>query len=116
MPPYLLMVAIFACYFIAGFFMDEMATLIIFTSLFYPLVIAAGYDGIWYGVVTIMMILIGFLTPPVGVVSLVTAGITKIRVETVFRGVTPFWLALIVSTFIVITFPKIATYLPGLMR
>jgi len=114
-PPFLLMMAIFACYFVAGFFMDELATLIIFTSLFYPLVIAAGYDGIWYGVVSILMILIGFLTPPVGVVSLVAAGITKIKVETVFRGVIPFWIALIVSTFIIISFPEIATFLPSLM-
>lgn len=95
--------------------MDELATLIIFTSLFYPLVIAAGYDGIWYGVVSILMILIGFLTPPVGVVSLVAAGITKIKVETVFQGVIPFWIALIVSTFIIISFPEIATFLPSLM-
>ena len=115
-PPLLLIVAIFACYFVAGFFMDELATLIIFTSLFYPLVIAAGYDGIWYGIVSILMILIGFLTPPVGVVCLVAAGITKIKVETVFRGVIPFWIALIVATFIVILFPEVATYLPGLMR
>ncbi len=115
-PPLLLIMAIFACYFVAGFFMDELATLIIFTSLFYPLVIAAGYDGIWYGIVSILMILIGFLTPPVGVVCLVAAGITKIKVETVFRGVIPFWIALIVATFIVILFPEVATYLPGLMR
>jgi tripartite ATP-independent transporter DctM subunit len=116
LPPLLLITGIFLCYFVAGFVMDELATLIIFTSLFYPLVISAGYDGIWYGIVSILMILIGFLTPPVGVVSLVTASITKIQVETVFRGVVPFWIALIVSTFLVILFPQIATFLPGLMR
>lgn len=116
LPPMLLIGGIFLCYFIAGFFMDEMATLVIFTSLFYPLIIAAGYDGVWYGVATILMILIGFLTPPVGVVSLVTASITKIPVETVFRGVTPFWFALIISAILIMVFPDIATFLPSLMK
>lgn len=115
MPPLLLIMGVFLCYFVAGFVMDEMATLIIFTSLFYPLIIAAGYDGIWYGIVSIMMVLIGFITPPVGVVSLVTSSITRIPVEQVFKGVTPFWIALIVSTLLVILFPPIATFLPGLM-
>ncbi len=115
MSPLLLITAVFLCYFVAGFVMDEMATLIIFTSLFYPLIIAAGFDGVWYGIVSIMMVLIGFITPPVGVVSLVTSSITKIPVEQVFKGVTPFWIALIVSTFLVIFFPQIATFLPSLM-
>jgi len=115
LPPLVLMTSIFMCYFIAGFFMDAMAILIIFTGLFYPLIIAAGYSGIWYGVVTILMLLIGFLTPPVGVVAIITSGITKIKLETVFKGVIPFWIALIVSTFLMIFFPAIATYLPSLM-
>ncbi len=115
LPPLALMTSIFMCYFIAGFFMDAMAIMIIFTGLFYPLIIAAGYSGIWYGVVTILMLLIGFLTPPVGVVAIVTSGITKIKLETVFKGVIPFWIALVVSTFLMIFFPAIATYLPSLM-
>ncbi|SMP62750.1 TRAP transporter large permease [Anoxynatronum buryatiense] len=115
LPPLILMTTIFLCYFVAGFFMDAMAILVIFTGLFYPMVLAAGYNGIWYGVVTILMILIGFLTPPVGVVSVITASISKIKLETVFKGVIPFWIALIVSTFIIILFPGIATYLPNLM-
>jgi len=115
LPPLLLMTSIFLCYFVAGFFMDAMAILVIFTGLFYPMVLAAGYDGVWYGVVTILMILIGFLTPPVGVVAVITSSISKIKLETVFKGVIPFWIALIVSTFIIILFPRIATYLPSLM-
>jgi TRAP-type C4-dicarboxylate transport system permease large subunit len=54
LPPLLLITGIFLCYFVAGFVMDELATLIIFTSLFYPLIISAGYDGIWYGIVSIL--------------------------------------------------------------
>ena len=115
LPPLVLMSSIFICYFIAGFFMDAMAILVIFTGLFYPLIIAAGYSGIWYGIVTILMLLIGFLTPPVGVVAVVTSSLTKIKLETVFKGVIPFWIALCISTFLIIIFPQIATYLPSLM-
>ncbi len=115
LPPFVLMLAIFACYFVAGFFMDAMAILIIFTGLFYPLIIQAGYSGIWYGVVTILMLLIGFLTPPVGVVAIVTSGITKIKLETVFKGVIPFWIALVLSTLLMIVIPDLVTFLPNLM-
>ena len=115
MPPFLLLTTIFTAYFISGFFMDAMATLVIYTSLFYPLIIKAGYNGIWYGIITILMILIGFLTPPVGVVSVVTSGITKIKLETVFKGTIPFWFALIASTVLLMVFPDIATFLPNFM-
>jgi TRAP-type C4-dicarboxylate transport system permease large subunit len=115
LPPVILMLTIFAIFFVSGFFMDAMAALIIFTSLFYPIVIAAGFSGIWYGIITILMILIGFLTPPVGVVAIVTAGLTKIKLETVFKGTIPFWFALMAAALVLILFPGIATFLPSLM-
>ncbi|NMB40750.1 MAG: TRAP transporter large permease [Firmicutes bacterium] len=114
--PVLLATFIFLCYFVAGFFMDAMAVIVIFTNIFYPLVIAAGFDGIWFGILTILLVNIGFITPPVGAVSMVTASATNIKIEQVFKGVTPFWIAMIAATFIIIFFPKIATYLPSLMR
>ncbi len=115
LPPVLLMLTIFAIFFVSGFFMDAMASLIIFTSLFYPLVIAAGFSGVWYGIITILMILIGFLTPPVGVVAIVTSGLTKIKLETVFQGTIPFWFSLMAAALVLILFPQIATFLPSLM-
>lgn len=115
LPPVLLMLTIFAIFFVSGFFMDAMAALIIFTSLFYPIVIAAGFSGVWYGIITILMILIGFLTPPVGVVAIVTSGLTKIKLETVFQGTIPFWFSLMAAAVVLIVFPQIATFLPDLM-
>ncbi|MGB9919824.1 MAG: TRAP transporter large permease [Moorellales bacterium] len=114
--PTLLLVLVFIIYFAAGFVMDEMAILIIFTNLFYPLLTGAGYSGIWFGVISILFALLAFLTPPVGIVALVTAGITKIKSETVFRGTVPYWLALIAATILVMVFPRLATFLPSLMR
>ncbi len=113
--PLLLIGLVFIVYFVAGFVMDAMAIIVIFTNLFYPLVTAAGYNGIWFGVITILLCNIGFITPPVGPVSMVTASATNTPVEAVFKGVTPFWFALIAATAILIAFPAIATYLPDMM-
>ncbi|MGI6327469.1 MAG: TRAP transporter large permease [Dethiobacteria bacterium] len=113
--PLLLIGLVFLVYFVAGFVMDAMAIIVIFTNLFYPLVTQAGYNGIWFGVITILLCNIGFITPPVGPVSMVTASATDTPVEAVFKGVTPFWFALIAATAILIAFPNIATYLPGMM-
>ncbi len=114
--PLALIGLVFFVYFIAGFVMDAMAIIVIFTNLFYPLVTAAGYNGIWFGVITILLCNIGFITPPVGPVSMVTASATNTPVEAVFKGVTPFWFALIAATAILIAFPEIATYLPNMMK
>ena len=114
--PLALIGLVFFVYFIAGFVMDAMAIIVIFTNLFYPLVTAAGYNGIWFGVITILLCNIGFITPPVGPVSMVTASATNTPVEAVFKGVTPFWFALIAATAILIAFPDIATYMPNMMK
>ncbi|MBS4024554.1 MAG: TRAP transporter large permease [Clostridia bacterium] len=114
--PTLLMIIIFMIYFISGFFMEEMAVLVIYTPLFYPIVIAAGFDGVWFGVVTILMLLIGLLTPPVGLISFVASSVTNTPLNETFKGVYPFWLALVVAVFILIFFPDIVTYLPSLME
>ncbi len=75
-----------------------------------------GYNGIWFGVLSIMMLLTGLLTPPVGLLTFVVSGITKIPLGQVYRAVTPFWITLVVAIFLVILFPPIATVLPDLMR
>ncbi len=113
--PIALIGLVFVIYFAAGFVMDAMAIIVIFTNLFYPLITAAGYNGIWFGVITILLCNIGFITPPVGPVSMVTASATNTSVEDVFKGVTPFWFALIAATAILVMFPVIATYLPSMM-
>jgi tripartite ATP-independent transporter DctM subunit len=113
--PLMLIGLVFLVYFVAGFVMDAMAIIVIFTNLFYPLVTSAGFNGIWFGVITILLCNIGFITPPVGPVSMVTASATETPVEAVFKGVTPFWFALIAATAILIAFPAIATYLPNMM-
>jgi tripartite ATP-independent transporter DctM subunit len=114
--PFLIVLVLFALYFIMGALMDEIAILVIMTPIVYPLIIRLGYDGVWFGVLTIMMLLTGLLTPPVGLLSFIVSGLTNIPLNKVYAGVTPFWIALIVSILLVIVFPEIVLFLPRMMR
>jgi tripartite ATP-independent transporter DctM subunit len=114
--PWMVIGIIFLIYFALGAVMDEIAILVIMTPIMYPIIIGLGYDGIWFGVLTIMMLLTGLLTPPVGLITFLVSRLTEIRLGTVFRGLTPFWLTLCVAIVLVIAFPPLATWLPGAMR
>ncbi|MDY6826559.1 MAG: TRAP transporter large permease [Bacillota bacterium] len=113
--PFLIILFILLIYTVMGTFMDEMATLVIMTPIIYPIVMSLGYNGVWFGVMTIMMLLTGLLTPPVGVVSLVAASITKVPSMQVFAAQWPFWITLIISSVLVAAFPDIVLFLPSLM-
>jgi tripartite ATP-independent transporter DctM subunit len=114
--PWLVIAIVFLIYFALGAVMDEIAILVIMTPIMYPIVIGLGYDGVWFGVLTIMMLLTGLLTPPVGLITFLVARLTGVPLGKVFRGLTPFWLALCVAILLVIVFPQLATWLPGAMR
>jgi tripartite ATP-independent transporter DctM subunit len=114
--PWLVMTAIFVVYFLLGAVMDEIAILVIMTPIMYPVVLGLGYDGTWFGVLTIMMLLTGLLTPPIGLIAFVVSGLTGIPLGRIFRSLTPFWAALCVAIGLLILFPRIATWLPDLMR
>ena len=113
--PFFIILIILLIYTLMGTFMDEMATLVIMTPIIYPLVMSLGYNGVWFGVMTIMMLLTGLLTPPVGVVSLVASSITKVPSMKVFAAQWPFWVTLIIASILVAAFPNIVLFLPSLM-
>jgi tripartite ATP-independent transporter DctM subunit len=114
--PFLIVFVIFALYFVMGALMDEIAILVIMTPIVYPLIIKLGYDGVWFGVLTIMMLLTGLLTPPVGLLSFIVSSLTNVPLSKVYAGVTPFWIALLVAISLVIIFPEIVLFLPRLMK
>jgi tripartite ATP-independent transporter DctM subunit len=114
--PWLVIGVIFLIYFGLGAVMDEIAILVIMTPMMYPVIIDLGYDGVWFGVLTIMMLLTGLLTPPIGLITFVVSGLTGIKIGKVFRGLTPFWFTLVLAIVLVIVFPWLATGLPEAMR
>lgn len=111
-PRWAIVAVIFAVYFIMGALMDEIAILVIMTPIVYPVVTGLGYDGVWFGVLTIMMLLTGLVTPPVGLITFVVSGVTDIQLGAIFRRLTPFVAALSASILLMIAFPEIALWLP----
>jgi tripartite ATP-independent transporter DctM subunit len=103
-------------YVLLGAMMDEIAILVIMTPIMYPIILELGYDGVWFGVLSIMMLLTGLLTPPVGIISFIVSRVAEVPVERVFRSVSPFWITLILAALLVIFFPQIVLVLPDLMR
>lgn len=113
--PTLLVGLIVLVYFVLGAFMDDIAMMVIMTPIFYPVVIELGYSGVWFGVLTLMTMLVGLLTPPVGLITFVVGGITKVPLGQLFRAITPFWFAILVAIGIVVLWPDLVLFLPNFM-
>lgn len=115
--PYVILLFIYIFYIILGCFVEGLAVLALTVPIIYPLIITLGFDGVWFGIIVIIMISIGTITPPVGICVYVTAGVAKdVPLGTIFKGATPFWVAKILLAIILTIFPEIVTFLPSLMK
>jgi TRAP-type C4-dicarboxylate transport system permease large subunit len=80
-------------------------------------VVNFGYDPIWFGVMIVLITQIGVITPPVGINVYVVSGVARdVPLNVIFKGVVPLLIAMIIATFLLIPFPQIALFLPGLIR
>ena len=117
LPPYMIICLIILVYLFGGCFMDSLAMIILTVPIFFPIILKLGFDPIWFGVVIVLITEMGVITPPVGVNVSVVYGVAKdIPLETIFKGVLPMLLALIVCNLIILVFPQIVLFLPGLMN
>jgi tripartite ATP-independent transporter DctM subunit len=107
--PVLLMIAIMALVMIVGTAMDMTPTILILTPVLMPAVKAAGIDPVYFGVLFIMNCAIGLITPPVGTVLNVVAGVGRLRMDEVTRGVLPFMCAEFAVMFLLVLFPSLVT-------
>lgn len=115
LPPVAVMGVIVLIYLLGGCFMDALALITLTIPIFYPAVLALGFDPIWFGVIIVLVTEMGVITPPVGVNVYVIKGIAEgVPLETIFKGILPFLGALAVAIGILMAFPQIATYLPSL--
>lgn len=114
--PAVIMFFIILVYFIGGCFIDALALIMLTIPIFFPVVMELGYDPIWFGVVIVLVTQIGVITPPVGVNVYVVSGVARdVPLNTIFKGVVPMLIAMIIATLLLIPFPWIALYLPGLL-
>ncbi len=117
LPNYAIMGVIVLVYLIGGCFMDALAMIMLTIPIFYPVAMSLGFDPVWFGVVIVLVTEMGVITPPVGINVYVVHGIAKhVQLETIFKGVAPFILALLICVAILLAFPQVALFLPGLVR
>ncbi len=103
-------------YVVLGMFLDGLAMLVITVPIYFPVVTALGFDPIWFGVVAVIVIEMGMITPPVGLNVFVVRNVAKdVALGTVFRGVLPFLVAMVVCLGLIIAFPGIALLIPNSM-
>lgn len=107
--PKLLMFAIMVLVMLVGTAMDMTPTILVMTPVLMPVVKAAGIDPVYFGVLFVMNNAIGLVTPPVGTVLNVVAGVGKLKMDAVTKGVVPFMIAEFALMFLFVLFPQLVT-------
>jgi tripartite ATP-independent transporter DctM subunit len=103
-------------YLIAGAFMDELAMITLTVPILYPVVKSLGFNGIWFGVIIVLVCEMGLIAPPVGMNVFVIKGVVpEVPLEKIYRGIWPFLGADIVCAILLVIFPQIALFLPSFM-
>lgn len=115
-PRVVIMIGILFVYLILGMFMDAIGMMLLTLPVFYPAVIALGYDPIWFGIIVVKMAGVCLVTPPIGLNCFVVGAVRRdIPLTTVFRGALPFVIADFIAIAIFLAFPEVVTWLPDQM-
>jgi C4-dicarboxylate transporter DctM subunit len=115
--PYGVLVLIMLMYLVLGCLMDALAMVILTVPIIFPVIIALGFDPIWFGVLIVMVVELGLIHPPVGMnIFVIKSVVEDVRISTIFYGVLPFILTDLLRLTILIVFPVIALYLPNHMK
>lgn len=114
--PYGVLFLILLTYVVLGMFMDGLAMLVVTTPIFFPIIMGLGFDPIWFGVIAVIVIEMGMITPPVGINVFVVKSVAgDVPMSTIFRGVLPFWFAMAICLLAIVVFPQIALTIPQAM-
>jgi TRAP-type C4-dicarboxylate transport system permease large subunit len=114
--PLMVMLLIYAMYFFMGIFFDGISMMIITLPVIFPIVVAMGYDPVWFGVAFVIIMEVGLLTPPVGLNLYIIHGISKHRpFSEVAIGSAPFFVVMLVALALVHAFPELSLWLPSVL-
>jgi C4-dicarboxylate transporter DctM subunit len=115
--PITVVAAICVIYVLLGTAMEELSMVLLTLPVFFPIIVHLGYDPVWFGILIVVVVEIGLISPPVGMnLFVLKTLLPQVPTTTVFRGVMPFMLADCVRFALLITFPMISLWLPSLMR
>jgi C4-dicarboxylate transporter, DctM subunit len=107
---------IIVAYFIISMVMDEIPLLLLTLQLTFPLITSLGFDPVWFGVLSMMMVAMGLVFPPVGLIAFVVSATAGVDLVKVYKGTSILMLSLVVTTVLLMIFPEIALWLPARMR
>jgi C4-dicarboxylate transporter DctM subunit len=115
--PVTVMVVICAIYVVIGTAMEELSMILLTIPVFFPIVVSLGLDPVWFGIIIVVVVQIGLISPPVGMnMFVVKSMLPGVTTQTIFRGVWPFVWAEVLLLAILVAFPSISLMLPSLMR
>ena len=114
--PWAVITIILIFYIILGCVLDSVAIILVTVPVFLPVVLAMGYDSVWYGILMVVVVEIGLITPPVGLnIFVMRAQLPDVELMTMFRGIAPFLVADAALIVLLLLFPQIALWLPGVL-
>jgi len=113
--PMTVIFVILAIYIVLGCVFESLSMLLLTVPVFYPVVQSMGFDLVWFGIIVVVVTEISLITPPVGLNVFVLSGVRKdVNTGTIFKGVTPFWVADIIRLLLLTLIPAISLFLPQL--
>ncbi|MEM9267974.1 MAG: TRAP transporter large permease subunit, partial [Pseudomonadota bacterium] len=114
MEPWQVLAMVLAFYIVLGCFMESLAMILLTIPIFFPLIVEAGYDPVWFGIIAVVTVELGLITPPVGMnLFMVKASAPKLDQKSIMIGVLPFVLCDVIRLILLISFPAIALLLTG---
>ena len=115
--PIMIVAAMMVIYVILGTVMEELTMVLLTIPLFFPIVTQLGFDPVWFGVLIVMVIQIGLISPPVGMkLFVLNTLLPRVGLATIFRGVGPYVLVQIITLGILLAVPQISLWLPSMMK
>lgn len=115
--PLSVMIAICAIYVILGAAMEELSMVLLTLPVFFPLVVSLGFDPVWFGIIIVLVVMIGLISPPVGMNMFVVRNmLPELSTATIFKGVLPFVYTLVAVLTLLVAFPQIALFLPQMLK
>ncbi|MBU2466764.1 MAG: TRAP transporter large permease, partial [Bacteroidetes bacterium] len=116
LPRYVFFASVLVLYFFLGMVMNIIPMIMVTLPIIFPSIIALGFDPIWFGVVMVIMMEMGQISPPVGInVFVIHSSVGDVSMGTIFRGVTPFIIMQVITIIILTLFPIVVLFLPELM-
>lgn len=110
--PLIVLISILVMYFLLGLFMDALAMLVITIPVVFPIILALGYDPVWFGIIAVLTVELGLITPPMGTnIFVIKAMAPHIKLGDMFKGVTPFIISDVIRLAILVAFPAISLVL-----